>query len=116
MANRAGRPLRGLASDHRARRCRLKCERPNGVPSPASDSTAPLHFSINVTVPGRVRTAVSTAVSSGVAVRHLIFGRPVLPILIAQFLAALFGCGVDLDLVEGLGGQFLFAAADNASA
>jgi putative transposase len=33
MANRDGRPLRGLASGHRARRCRLKCERPNGVPS-----------------------------------------------------------------------------------
>ena len=33
MANRDGRPLRGLASGHRARRRRLKCERPNGVPS-----------------------------------------------------------------------------------
>jgi transposase-like protein len=33
MANRDGRPLRGLASGHRARRCRLKYERPNGVPS-----------------------------------------------------------------------------------
>jgi hypothetical protein len=33
MANRDGRPLRGLASGHRARRCRLKCERPNGVRS-----------------------------------------------------------------------------------
>jgi hypothetical protein len=33
LANRDGRPLRGLASGHRARRCRLRCERPNGVPS-----------------------------------------------------------------------------------
>src|SRR4029079_16039269 len=33
MANRDGRPLRGLASGHRVRRCRLKCERPNGVRS-----------------------------------------------------------------------------------
>ena len=33
LANRDGRPLRGLASGHRARRCRLKYERPNGVPS-----------------------------------------------------------------------------------
>jgi hypothetical protein len=33
MANRDGQPLRGLASGHRARRCRLKYERPKGVPS-----------------------------------------------------------------------------------
>ena len=60
MANRDGRPLRGLASGHRARRCRLKCERPNGVPSPtASNPTAPLHFSINVTVPAWMGTPVS---------------------------------------------------------
>jgi hypothetical protein len=33
MANRDGRPVRGLESGHHARRCRLKCERPNGGPS-----------------------------------------------------------------------------------
>ena len=33
IPTRDGRPIRGLASGHRARRCRLKCERPNGVPS-----------------------------------------------------------------------------------
>jgi hypothetical protein len=34
MANRDDRPLRGLATGHRARHCRLKCERPTAVPSP----------------------------------------------------------------------------------
>jgi putative transposase len=34
MANRDGRPLRGLASGHRARHCRLTCERLNGVRPP----------------------------------------------------------------------------------
>jgi hypothetical protein len=33
ISNRDGRPLRGLASGHRARHCRLKCEQPNAVPT-----------------------------------------------------------------------------------
>ena len=44
-ANQHGRPLRGLASGHRARHCRLTCERLKTVPSPGSPQNQ-LHHNI----------------------------------------------------------------------